>query len=47
MTDMDIEVPEAIAELANASTPEALKNIRACKRCGLLKTINQFLDGKM
>jgi len=46
MADQDIHVPRELAELANASTPESTKNIRACKRCGLLKTLNQFLDGK-
>ena len=46
MTDEDIEIPQAIAELANASTPSSVKNIRACKRCGILKTFTQFLDGK-
>ena len=46
MADDEIQVPQAIAELANASTPTSIKNIRACKRCGILKTLNQFLDGK-
>mmetsp|Transcript_18357 Transcript_18357/g.30458 ORF Transcript_18357/g.30458 Transcript_18357/m.30458 type:complete len:143 (+) Transcript_18357:148-576(+) len=38
------EVPAQIADLANARTPSGMRGIRACKRCGLLKTLDQFLD---
>lgn len=38
------EVPEQIAELAQASVPSSLKGIRACKRCGILKTVDQFIN---
>jgi len=31
-----------LAELANATVPTDVKSIRACKRCGLLKTVEQF-----
>ena len=42
----DEEVPQSVAELAQAPVPNALRGIRACKRCGLLKTLDQFLaDG--
>jgi transcription elongation factor SPT4 len=33
-----------IAELAHAPVPNSVKNIRACKRCGLLKTQEQFYE---
>ena len=38
------EVPQQVAELANASVPNNLRTIRACKRCGLLKTQEQFYE---
>jgi transcription elongation factor SPT4 len=38
------EVPQQVADLANAVTPTSTKGIRACKRCGLLKTIDQFIN---
>jgi Spt4/RpoE2 zinc finger len=38
------EVPEQIAELAQASVPSSLRGIRACKRCGILKTVDQFIN---
>lgn len=38
------DVPQQISELANASVPNDLKSIRACKRCGILKTQAQFYD---
>ena len=38
------EVPEQVAYLADASVPNNLRTIRACKRCGLLKTQEQFYD---
>lgn len=40
----DDEVPQQVADLASASVPLNLKTIRACKRCGLLKTQGQFYD---
>lgn len=39
-----IEVPQQVADLANAQTPRSLKGLRACKRCGILKTYDQFVD---
>ena len=38
------EVPQSVAELAEARVPNALRGIRACKRCGILKTLDQFID---
>ena len=38
------EVPQQVAELAQASVPTSLKNVRACKRCGILKTVEQFYE---
>ena len=38
------EIPQQVAELAQASVPSALRGIRACKRCGLLKTLDQFIN---
>jgi transcription elongation factor SPT4 len=38
------EVPQQVAELAQASVPNSLKGIRACKRCGILKTLDQFVN---
>jgi transcription elongation factor SPT4 len=38
------ELPQQVQELANASVPNDVKHIRACKRCGLLKTREQFYD---
>ena len=38
------QVPQQVAELAQASVPSALRGIRACKRCGLLKTLDQFIN---
>lgn len=40
----DEEVSERISELAGSCAPDALRGIRACKRCGLLKTIEQFVE---
>jgi hypothetical protein len=37
------EIPQQVAELAQASVPSALRGIHACKRCGILKTIDQFV----
>ena len=38
------EVPIQVADLAEASVPNAIKGIRACKRCGILKTLEQFIN---
>lgn len=38
------ELPPQVAELAQASVPNSIKGIRACKRCGILKTIEQFIN---
>mmetsp|Transcript_22111 Transcript_22111/g.30763 ORF Transcript_22111/g.30763 Transcript_22111/m.30763 type:complete len:134 (-) Transcript_22111:80-481(-) len=38
------EVPQQVAELAQASVPDSLRGIRACKRCGILKTLDQFIN---
>jgi transcription elongation factor SPT4 len=38
------DVPTQIDELARASVPTNMKTIRACKRCGILKTQEQFYD---
>ena len=42
--DEEDDVPDQVAELANASVPNNIKAIRACKRCGLLKTLEQFFE---
>jgi transcription elongation factor SPT4 len=36
------DVLPQIAELAHAPVPNNIKNVRACKRCGLLKSQEQF-----
>ena len=38
------DVPQQVADLADASVPNSLKGIRACKRCGILKTYDQFFN---
>mgnify|MGYP000293902226 CR=1 FL=1 len=40
----EVEVPQQVAELAQASVPNSLNGIRACKRCGILKTLDQFVN---
>ena len=42
--DEEEQVPQQIAELAQAVVPNSLKHIRACMRCGLLKTQQQFYE---
>ncbi len=37
------DLPAQIADLAQASAPTSLKGMRACKRCGILKTLDQFI----
>ena len=38
------ELPQQVADLAQASVPDQLRGIRACKRCGILKTLDQFIN---
>ena len=38
------ELPQMVADLAQAVVPNALRGIRACKRCGMLKTLDQFVN---
>jgi len=42
--DGDEGVPQHVAELANARVPNNMKSLRACLRCGLIKTLGQFYD---
>mmetsp|Transcript_13225 Transcript_13225/g.17305 ORF Transcript_13225/g.17305 Transcript_13225/m.17305 type:complete len:143 (-) Transcript_13225:328-756(-) len=44
--DMEEEegAPQQVVELASAIVPDNLKHCRACKRCGILKTLGQFHD---
>jgi len=44
MEGEDQEVPQQVVELANASIPNNVRTIRACKRCGILKTQEQFYE---
>lgn len=37
-------VPQQVADLAQASVPQSMRGIRACKRCGILKTVDQFIN---
>ena len=37
-------LPPKVEELAQASVPKALKGVRSCMRCGIIKTIDQFLE---
>jgi transcription elongation factor SPT4 len=39
-----VEVSRQVADLAHAQTPRSVKGLRACKRCGMLKTYDQFVD---
>jgi len=36
------DAPEQVVELAQARTPSALKAMRACMRCGIIKTYEDF-----
>lgn len=38
------ELPQQVADLAQASVPQSIRGIRACKRCGILKTVDQFIN---
>jgi len=40
----DEEAGEEVENLANARTPTSLRAMRACKRCGMLKGIDQFIE---
>jgi transcription elongation factor SPT4 len=40
----DDGVAPQVAELANASVPNNVRTIRACKRCGILKSQEQFYE---
>ena len=42
--EQEEDLPQQVTELAQASTPGSLRGIRACKRCGLLKTMEQFVN---
>ena len=42
--DEEEQAAGPIDELAEASPPNDLRNIRACKRCGILKTTEQFYE---
>lgn len=42
--EQEPELPQNVADLAQASVPSAIRGIRACKRCGILKTLDQFVD---
>ena len=44
MEEHEQELPQNVADLAQASVPSAIRGIRACKRCGILKTLDQFVD---
>eukprot|EP00804_Cyclotella_cryptica_P016510 CCRYP_004717-RA/>CCRYP_004717-RA protein AED:0.38 eAED:0.38 QI:0/0.66/0.25/1/1/1/4/912/148 len=37
-------LPPKVEELAQASVPTTLKGVRACMRCGIIKTLDQFLE---
>jgi hypothetical protein len=37
-------VPRSLVDLAQASVPPHLKALRACKRCGVIKTVEQFMN---
>eukprot|EP00537_Pseudo-nitzschia_pungens_P018610 CAMPEP_0172399472 /NCGR_PEP_ID=MMETSP1061-20121228/41246_1 /TAXON_ID=37318 /ORGANISM="Pseudo-nitzschia pungens, Strain cf. pungens" /LENGTH=134 /DNA_ID=CAMNT_0013132367 /DNA_START=90 /DNA_END=495 /DNA_ORIENTATION=+ len=38
------DTPQQVLDLAEASVPNSLRGIRACKRCGILKTLDQFIN---
>eukprot|EP00536_Pseudo-nitzschia_multiseries_P015306 jgi/Psemu1/311932/fgenesh1_kg.855_\ len=38
------ETPQQVLDLAEASVPNSIRGIRACKRCGILKTLDQFIN---
>eukprot|EP00568_Trieres_chinensis_P003989 CAMPEP_0183291994 /NCGR_PEP_ID=MMETSP0160_2-20130417/1226_1 /TAXON_ID=2839 ORGANISM="Odontella Sinensis, Strain Grunow 1884" /NCGR_SAMPLE_ID=MMETSP0160_2 /ASSEMBLY_ACC=CAM_ASM_000250 /LENGTH=132 /DNA_ID=CAMNT_0025452887 /DNA_START=43 /DNA_END=438 /DNA_ORIENTATION=+ len=38
------DLPPTVAVLADARVPSNMRGIRACMRCGILKTLDQFLE---
>jgi len=43
--DDDTErLPQQVEDLATASVPTSLKGLRSCMRCGIIKTLDQFLE---
>ncbi|GMH78571.1 hypothetical protein TrVE_jg1841 [Triparma verrucosa] len=44
MEEDDGEGKEEAAQPMHAQTPDSLQGMRACKRCGLIKTFQQFYD---
>jgi len=38
------ELPQQVIDLAEASVPNYIKGIRACKVCGILKTMDQYIN---
>jgi transcription elongation factor SPT4 len=38
------DMPQQVSDLAQASVPAQIRGIRACKRCGILKTLDQFIN---
>ena len=42
ISEEDEDVPPSIADLKMASVPDSLKGLRACMRCGIIKTVEQF-----
>eukprot|EP00548_Thalassiothrix_antarctica_P000829 CAMPEP_0194147086 /NCGR_PEP_ID=MMETSP0152-20130528/22513_1 /TAXON_ID=1049557 /ORGANISM="Thalassiothrix antarctica, Strain L6-D1" /LENGTH=127 /DNA_ID=CAMNT_0038847775 /DNA_START=96 /DNA_END=475 /DNA_ORIENTATION=- len=38
------EVPQSMEQLAESAAPSSLRGVRACKRCGILKTMEQFMN---
>mmetsp|Transcript_890 Transcript_890/g.1378 ORF Transcript_890/g.1378 Transcript_890/m.1378 type:complete len:144 (-) Transcript_890:401-832(-) len=37
-------LPPKVEELAQAPVPTAIKGVRSCMRCGIIKTLDQFLE---
>lgn len=42
--NLDEEIPVQVDDLSRAPVPNQLKGLRACKRCGLIKTYEQFYE---
>ena len=42
--DDEEELPQHVIDLSEASVPTSVKGVRACKRCGILKTVDQFIN---
>ena len=45
--EQEQDVTQQVLDLADASVPNAIKGIQACKRCGILKTFDQFYQFDM